>query len=192
MSAKGAAKKRPATYADIEALPPYKLGEIIGDELIVSARPAPRHALATTSLVGALDGPFMRGKNGPGGWWILFEPELHWERQVLVPDIAGWRRARMPDLPQDAFFTVAPDWLCETLSPSTAAIDRTQKLDVYATQGVDCVWLVDPVTRTLEVLRRDEARWVVAENHVGDVKARAIPFETIEIDLAALWIPAGR
>jgi hypothetical protein len=192
MSAKGAAKKRPATYADIEALPTYKLGEIIGDELIVSPRPAPRHALATTSLVGALDGPFTRGKNGPGGWWILFEPELHWERQVLVPDIGGWRRERMPDLPHDAFFTVAPDWLCETLSPSTAAIDRTQKLDVYATQGVDCVWLVDPVARTLEVLRRDEARWVVAENYVGDVKVRAVPFETIEIDLAALWVPERR
>jgi Uma2 family endonuclease len=192
MSAKGAPKPRPATYADIEALPEYRLGEIIGDELFVSPRPAPRHALATTSLVGALEGPFGRGLNGPGGWWILFEPELHWGRQVLVPDIAGWRRERMPALPDDAFFTVTPDWLCETLSPSTAVVDRTRKLDVYAEQGVDHVWLVDPGARTLEVLRRDGARWIVAENHGGDAKVRAIPFETIEIDLARLWVPGGR
>jgi hypothetical protein len=192
MSERGAAKKRPATYADVEALPEHKLGEIIGDELFVSPRPAPLHALATTSLVGALDGPFGRGQNGPGGWWILFEPEFHWGRQVLVPDIAGWRRERMPELPQTAFFTVPPDWLCETLSPSTAVVDRTRKLDVYAGQGVDWVWLVDPAARTLEVLRRDGTRWTVAENHGGDAKVRAAPFEAIELALADLWLPEPR
>jgi len=188
MSAKGAAKKRPATYADIEALPEFKLGEIIGDELIVSPRPSPLHALATTSLVGDLAGPFNRGVNGPGGWWILFEPELHLERQVLVPDIAGWRRERMPALPENAFFTVAPDWLCETLSPSTAIIDRTRKLDIYAGWGVDWVWLIDPVMKTLEILRRQGEQWAVAGNHGGDERIRATPFEAIEIDLSALWV----
>jgi Uma2 family endonuclease len=192
MSAKGAAKKPPATYADIEALPEHKLGEIIDDELVVSPRPAPLHALATTSLVTELAGPFSRGVRGPGGWWILFEPELHGDGQVLVPDAAGWRRERMPSLPQDAFFTVTPDWLCETLSPSTAVIDRTRKLDIYARRGVDFVWLVDPALRTLEVLRREGTRWIVVGNHGGDEKVRAQPFEIIELDLSSLWPPSPK
>jgi Uma2 family endonuclease len=187
MSAKGAAKKRPATYADIEALPEFKLGEIIGDELIVSPRPAGPHAFATTNLVDEIVGPFQKGRGGPGGWLILFEPELHFDTQVLVPDVAGWRLARAPSA-ASTFFTVAPDWICETLSPSTAVIDRTRKLDVYAQRAVSLVWLIDPLAKTLEVLRREGAHWVVAENFGGDEKVRATPFDAVEIDLAGLWV----
>jgi Uma2 family endonuclease len=188
MSAKGAPKRQPATYADIEALPEFKLGEIIGDDLIVSPRPAGPHAFATTGLVGQLDGPFQRGRGGPAGWLILFEPELHFGRQVLVPDVAGWRSERAPSA-SSTFFTAAPDWLCETLSPSTAVVDRTRKLEVYAQEGVSFVWLIDPLTRTLEVLRRDASSWTVAANYGGDQGVRAVPFDAIELDLSALWIP---
>jgi Uma2 family endonuclease len=191
MSAKGGPKLRPATYADIEALPEHELGEIIGDELIVSPRPAGPHAVATTGLVGLIDGPYGKGRGGPGGWRILFEPELHFGRQVLVPDVAGWRSERAPDL-SAASFSIAPDWLCETLSPSTAVIDRTRKLDVYREQRVAIVWLLDPLERTLEVLRLDDHRWIVAENHGGDGKIRAVPFEAVEIDLSELWLPGSR
>jgi Uma2 family endonuclease len=187
MSAKGAVKKRPATYADIEALPEHQLGEIIGEELIVSPRPGGPHAFATTSLVGEIDGPFQKGRNGPGGWLILFEPELHFDKQVLVPDIAGWRSDRAPSA-AGAFFTDAPDWVCETLSPSTALIDRTRKLAIYAERQVAFVWLVDPSTRTIEVLRRDGTSWIVAGNHGGTDKVRVVPFDAIELDLGSLWI----
>jgi Uma2 family endonuclease len=186
MSAKAAPKQRPATYADVEALPRHKLGEIIGDELFVSPRPGGLHAFATTRLVGAIDGPFQMGQGGPGGWLILFEPELHFDAQVLVPDVAAWRTERAPSA-DNTFFTDAPDWICETLSPSTAAIDRTRKLDVYAQQKVSFVWLIDPAARTLEVLRRDGTRWIVAAKHGGDEKVRAAPFDAFELDLSRLW-----
>jgi Uma2 family endonuclease len=180
--------RKPATYADIEALPPHRLGEIIGDELIVSPRPGGPHAFATTGLVGQLDGPYQRGVGGPSGWLLLFEPELHFGSEVLVADIAGWRTERAPSA-SNVFFTVAPDWVCETLSPSTAIIDRTRKLDVYRLQRVSFVWLVDPVMRTLEVLRLEGLSWVVTGNYGGDEKARIPPFDAIELDLAALWLP---
>jgi Uma2 family endonuclease len=187
MSAKGAAKHRAATYADIEALPAHKLGEIVGDELVVSPRPAPLHALATTALAGALNDPSKGLVDGPKGWWILFEPELHFEQQVLVPDIAGWRRDRMPALPRDAFFDVSPDWLCETLSPSTAVLDRTRKLEIYRQQRVGYVWLVDPIARTLEALGLEGEGWRVLANHGGDETIRVAPFEGVELDLSRLW-----
>jgi len=180
--------RKPATYADIEALPSHRLGEIIGHELIVSPRPGGPHAFATTGLVGQLDGPYQRGVGGPAGWLLLFEPELHFGSEVLVPDIAGWRNERAPSA-SNVFFTIAPDWVCETLSPSTAIIDRTRKLDVYRQQRVSFVWLIDPVMRTLEVLRLEGLSWVVAGNYGGEEKARVPPFDAGELDLAALWLP---
>lgn len=118
----------------------------------------PRHARASTSLTGRLHGPFALGDGGPGGWWILDEPELHFpdptepgEEDVVVPDLAGWRRERMPSLPKEAFFRLAPDWICEVLSQSTEGFDREGKMPVYAREGVRHAWLIDPVARTLEV-----------------------------------------
>ena len=121
-----------ATYEDVLNAPENKVAEILDGELFLSPRPAPRHAAAASSLGGRVGGPFDGGIGGPGGWWILDEPELHFGEHVLVPDLAGWRRERMPAIPDVAFFTLAPDWVCEVLSPSTARIDRGEKLPIYA------------------------------------------------------------
>jgi Uma2 family endonuclease len=127
---------RRATYADPEKVPPTKVAELIKGVLHVSPRPAAPHAVAATSLGGCLFDPFFRGKGGPGGWVLLDEPELHLREDVLVPDLAGWRRERMPVIPEEAFFTLVPDWVCELISPSTAALDRADKLPVYAAAHV--------------------------------------------------------
>jgi len=183
--------KRKATYDDVLSAPEHKVAEILDGELFLSPRPAARHAHATSILGSELVGPFDRepGDPGrPGGWWILDEPELHLGDDVLVPDIAGWRRGRMPRIPDAPWFDLAPDWLCETLSPSTAVIDRTRKLRIYAREGVRHVWLVDPIARTLEVLALDGSRWVVAEAHGGSHVVRVEPFAAVELEMARLWI----
>jgi Uma2 family endonuclease len=177
----------PATYADIEALPPEQVGEIIGGALYVSPRPASPQAAASSALGEELGPPFKRGRGGPGGWVILDEPELHLGADVLVPDLAGWRRARMPEMPHVAAFTLAPDWVCETLSPSTAVMDRSEKLPVYAREQVGRVWLVDPILRTLEVLHLDGATYRLVGTWHDDARVRAEPFDAIELDLAILW-----
>jgi Uma2 family endonuclease len=181
------APRRRVTYEDLLAVPEHLVAEIIDGELYTTPRPAPRHARATTALAAALHGPFDTGRDGPGGWTILFEPELHLDEDVAVPDIAGWRRDRMPALPDTPYFTLAPDWICEVQSPSTAALDRAKKLRVYARQGVTNAWLVDPTARTLEVLRLARGDWSIVSTHsVADV-VRAEPFEAIELDLSDLW-----
>ena len=182
-----AEKKGPATYADIEALPEHLVGEIIDGELIVSPRPAPPHAVAESHLLVDIGGPFDRGKGGPGGWVILGEPELHFGPQVIVPDMAGWRRERMPRVPDVPFFELPPDWLCEVLSPSTARVDRAKKMRHYARAKVPHVWLVDPLAMTVEVFRLETAGWLLVDTYAGDTKVRAEPFDAVELDLASLW-----
>jgi Uma2 family endonuclease len=184
-----AAAKKPATYADIEALPEHLVGEIIDGELIVSPRPRPAHARVEAGISADLVGPFDRGRGGPGGWWILPEPELHLERHVLVPDVAGWRRDRLPTLPDAASIALAPDWVCEVLSPSTAKIDRTRKIGVYGEQGVEHLWLVDPLSRVLEVYRRSGRTWLIAGMYADDARARIEPFAAVELDLSNWWLP---
>jgi Uma2 family endonuclease len=179
--------RREATYEDIEKLPPNVVGELVDGELYVSPRPASRHAMATTMLGGELVGPFSRGKGGPGGWLILDEPELHLGSNVLVPDMAAWRRERMPELPDTVGLTLAPDWVCEVLSPSTTVLDRGRKMRVYAREGVRHAWLVDPVAQMLEVYRQEGGRWVQLDTHVGAVSVRAEPFEALALELGALW-----
>jgi len=179
---------RPATYSDLLALPEHVVGEIIDGELIVSPRPAPRHAVATSVLGGELNPPYHGGRGGPGGWWILFEPELHFRDDVLVPDLAGWRRTRLPAVPDEAYFTLAPDWICEVLSPGTARLDRQRKLAVYAREGVAHAWLLDPIERTLEVLRLEGRQWTIIAVHAGDEEVRAEPFEATSLPLARLWV----
>lgn len=182
--------KSPATYEDLVALPDNVVGEIVNGELYASARPAPRHANATSELCAELRVRFGRpgGGDGPGGWLILFAPELHLGAHILVPDIAGWRRERQPSLPAEAFFTVAPDWICEVLSPSTAGLDRVRKMPIYAQHGVGHVWLVDASERTLEVTRRENAEWLRVGAYLGDEVVRAEPFEAVGIELKYLWV----
>ncbi|MCY1019340.1 Uma2 family endonuclease [Pyxidicoccus sp. MSG2] len=179
--------KRPATYADLEALPEHMVGQIIDGELIAMPRPMSPHVMAHSVLLMDLGSAFQRGRGGPGGWWIMDEPELHFGRDVLVPDIAGWRRERMPLMPRVPYFTQAPDWVCEVLSPSTAGLDRKRKREIYAREGISHVWLVDPGTRTLEVFQLQGGRWVERGTWAGDARVRAEPFEVLELELGALW-----
>ncbi len=181
-------RKRPATYEDILALPPHVTGQIVDGELFASPRPANPHATAASTLGMDIGGAYQRGRGGPGGWWIVFESEIHLGRNVLVPDLAGWRRSRLPAIPPTAFFTLAPDWICEVLSPSTTSFDRVKKMRVFAAEGVGHAWLVDPVARTLEVYRLAEGRWVLLSAHEGTEVARAEPFEELEIVLSDLWV----
>jgi Uma2 family endonuclease len=183
--------KKEATYADLLALPENVIGEIVDGELIASPRPTAPHARATSVLGGDLGPPFDRGRGGPGGWWIVFESEVHLGRQVLVPDLAGWRRERMPAFPTDAFFTLAPDWVCEVLSPSTQRLDRVRKLAIYLEEGVTWAWLVDPLARTLEVFESRGSRWTLAGAWEGDAVVRAVPFDAVEIEIGGWWVPGA-
>ena len=179
---------RRATYEDVLAAPPHMIAEVIAGELRLQPRPAKPHAAATAALGEELGPPFKRGKGGPGGWIILDEPELHLGEDIVVPDLAGWRRTTMPALLADEpFFTVAPDWACEVLSPRTEKYDRTDKRDIYRRERVGWIWLVDPLQRTLEVLRNDPDGWTLRGTWRDDATPRAEPFDAIELELAALW-----
>jgi len=178
---------RPALYDDLMKLPDHVVAEIVDGELHATPRPAPRHAVAGSIIGGRLVQPYHEGRGGPGGWWILYEPELHLGSDVLVPDWAGWRRSRMPALPATAYFPLAPDWVCEILSPSTASLDRAKKLTTYAREQVAHAWLIDPIAGTLEVLRLEGGRWSIISTHAGNEVVRAEPFVEVELDLRSLW-----
>ncbi|MBK6465320.1 MAG: Uma2 family endonuclease [Myxococcales bacterium] len=184
----GNAARRRATYEDVLAAPEHVVAEVVDGVLRTQPRPAARHARAASSLGGELAGPFDRGRGGPGGWVLLDEPELHLGADILVPDLAGWRRERMPVFPYDAaFFTLAPDWICEVLSPSTAKLDRGAKLTIYARESVRHAWLVDPIDKTLEVLRIESGRWSRVAFFEDTAVVRAEPFDAIELELGSLW-----
>jgi Uma2 family endonuclease len=176
-----------ATYDDVLSAPENMVAEILDGELVLSPRPAPRHTLASSVLGELLSAPFQRGRGGPGGWWILDEPEIHLAEHVVVPDIAGWRRHRMPDLPEESYFSLAPDWVCEVLSPSTERIDRSRKLGIYSKAQVEHAWFVNPVERTLEVLRLREGAWTIVAVLTDAEGVRAEPFAEIDLELGALW-----
>lgn len=182
---------RPATYADIEALPDHLVGEILDGELYATPRPAFPHAFTATVLtadLGPFQGPGGRGR-GPGGWRILFEPELHLGKEIVVPDLAGWRLERMPVLPTTAYGELIPDWACEVASPATVHVDRVHKMTLYAREGLSHLWLVDPLSHVLEVYRLENGRWMVALTSGGEDKVRAEPFGDVELDLALWWPP---
>lgn len=183
---------RLATYDDILKLPDNVVGEIVDGELYTSPRPSPKHSLAEGGLTEELRGPFQSGKRGgPGGWWILAEPEIHQgtkpKEDIFVPDLAGWRKQRLPKVPDEPFITVLPDWVCEILSPSNAHLDRVKKVPKYAEYGIPHLWLVDPIGKTLEVLRLENKKWVLVQSFGGTDKVRAEPFEAMELDLMTVW-----
>jgi Uma2 family endonuclease len=182
--------KRRATYQDILGLPAGVTGELVGGELYTQPRPAQLHTFVAGSLGTEIGFPFQKGGGGgPGGWWILPEPELHLGEDILVPDIAGWRQSSLPTFTQASAFTVAPDWICEILSPSTRRKDRMVKLPAYGRHQVKWTWLVDPAHREVEVFEGGADRWSLVGTY-GDVdRARIPPFEAIELDLAVLWPP---
>jgi len=185
----GEAALKRAQYADLFVLAPNLVGEIIDGVLYAQPRPAMRHSRASSVLGGALEPSFGHGRGGPGGWIILDEPELHLglEPDILVPDLAGWRRERMPVVPDAAFCTLPPDWVCEVLSASTHKLDRSKKLPVYQRERVAHVWLVDPIARTLEIFRLDGDSYRFIVTYADDEPCRAEPFDAIELELGALW-----
>jgi len=180
------ARKR-ATYADVLAAPRHLVAEILTGELHLQPRPGTAHAAATSALGVELGSPFGRGRGGPGGWLIVDEPELHLGDDILVPDLAGWRREKLPKLPDAPYVSVAPDWVCEALSPATAQLDRTKKRPAYAREGVRWLWFIDAVARTLEAFELSNGRFSVIGSWADDARARIAPFDAIEFDLAVLW-----
>lgn len=178
---------RAATYKDLTQVPDHLIAELLDGDLWVSPRPAMRHQHVATMLTIELGPPFQHGKGGPGGWWLLYEPEVHLSDDVLVPDLAAWRLERLEKIRNEAYMTQAPHWVCEIVSPSTQTLDRGQKLRVYAREGVEHVWLIDPVKRTLEVLRLDAGRFVVVAMLSKDASAQAEPFDAVSFPLTRLW-----
>jgi Uma2 family endonuclease len=181
-----------ATYEDLMKVPDHFVAEILDGELYATPRPALRHARASTTLGGDLttrfDGPGGGGEN-PGGWWILDEPELHLQEDVVVPDIAGWRRERVPTIPDAAWLDVAPDWVCEIISPRTESIDRGHKLRIYARECVVNLWLVNPIAKTLEVYRLSEDKWTLLRTYVNNEMVQAEPFEDVSLTMSRWWLP---
>jgi Uma2 family endonuclease len=179
---------RRATYEDLCRVPDHMVAEILDGELFATPRPALPHAHACAALASEIGGPFGQGRSGPGGWWILIEPELHLADDVVVPDLAGWRRQSLPMVPDEAFMTLAPDWVCEIVSPSTEQMDRLRKTRIYARESIADLWFVNPTVRTLEAFHLEGSRWVLHATHGGSDVVRIQPFAAIELELARLWI----
>lgn len=178
---------REATYADLEAVPAHLVAEIIDGVLETHPRPRPRHTFAATGLAGELTGPFQRGRGGPGGWVFSVEPELHLGSNVVVPDLAGWRKERLAREPADAFIEVAPDWVCEILSPSTARLDRGAKRRIYAEAGVEHLWLLDPAARELEAFTLEGRRWLLVATIQRGELVQVPPFDAAPFALDDLF-----
>ena len=180
-------RERRADYQDVLNAPAHMVAEVIDGALHTQPRPAMPHALASSGLAGIINPPFGRGRGGPGGWWIIFEPELHLSEDILVPDLAGWRRERMPDYPDTAYVTLAPDWVCEVLSPGTRRLDLHEKRPVYAREGVSWLWLVDPADRTLEAFELQDGQWLLIASAKDDEPVSIRPFDAVTFSLADLW-----
>ena len=179
-----------ATYEDVLRAPQHVIAEVIDGVLSTQPRPASAHAQAASTLGEELGPPFKRGKGGPGGWIILDEPELHLgpEPDIVVPDLAGWKRETMPVMPDAPFFTLRPDWVCEVLSPGTRRHDRHEKMPVYLREGVTHVWLIEPTDRLLEVFMLDGASYRLLATHADLDVVRAQPFDAIALELGVLWL----
>jgi Uma2 family endonuclease len=181
--------KRKATYDDLYDVPDNMTGEIINGDLIVTPRPSAEHAMASSYLGAEVIPPYCHGRGGgPGGWVILDEPEIKLGENIVVPDLAGWRKERFTRSKAANWISVAPDWICEVLSPGTLRLDRVKKMTLYGQHGVEHSWLIEPVARTLEVFRFESGRWVMLGAFSEDDKVRAEPFQEIEIDLSILWL----
>jgi len=176
-----------ATYQDVLDAPAHCVAEIVDGALHTHPRPAAPHALASSVLGRRIGNPFHDKIGGPGGWWIIDEPELHLGEDILVPDLAGWRRERMPEYPETAYFTLAPDWVCEVLSASTRRLDLHGKRPVYAREGVAHLWLVDPADRALEAFELRDGRWAPIASAKDDAPVCIRPFDAVTFSLGDLW-----
>lgn len=184
----GEIAKKEATYNDLLGIPENRIGEIINGELYTVPRPSPRHSMVVSSLGAEIVNPFSKGRGGPGGWIILFEPELLIDQNILVPDLAGWKKERLPHLPETNWIAVSPDWVCEVLSPRTIQTDKTKKMPIYAKHNVRHVWLMDPMAKTLDVFALlPSGGWELVGSFAENDTVMAVPFHEIEIHLADLW-----
>jgi len=181
---------RPATRADLDGLPDTVVAEIIDGTLYTAPRPRPRHGDIQGFVAADLKNPFQRGRGGPAGWWILIEPAIEVPGSPeVVPDVAGWRRERLPDLPEDTPIAVVPDWVCEILSPTTRRHDHLVKRPFYARIGVQHLWFIDLDARTLSVSRLVDGRWLELGVFGQDDAIRAEPFAAVELSMADWWQP---
>jgi Uma2 family endonuclease len=186
-------RNAPSVEAAFQAAPEEMVAQILDGELRLSPRPARPHANVASNLGGILQAPFKFGRGGPGGWVIIDEPELHLGPlpDKLVPDLAGWRRERLPravggdDAP--AHYDLAPDWACEVLSDRTRRRDKGAKMRIYAREGVRHLWHVDPLARTIDIFRFKDGDWILVHSLSGEERVRAEPFEAIELELALVW-----
>jgi Uma2 family endonuclease len=178
--------KRHATYQDLVDAPEGLVAELIHGDLYLFPRPNPKHTRVNTNLPALLIPRLQFGQGGPGGWVFMAEPEIHRGGDVLVPDIAAWRVERYQE-PAEAYFSIAPDWICEIASPSTAKVDREEKLPTYRQWGVQYAWIVEPTLRTLDIYNGGAATWSLVRSFVGTETVRAAPFDDIELELALLW-----
>jgi hypothetical protein len=180
-------QRAPATYRDVLDAPPHLVAELVDGALHLHPRPALPHAFVGSALGIELGGPFQKGRGGPGGWWIIDKPELHLGPDVLVPDVAGWRRERMPAFPDAPWTDLAPDWVCEVLSPGTRSFDLTDKRRVYAANGVAHLWLIYPAPRMVEAFALADGQWVLIAALKDDDAVRVPPFEAVSLPLSELW-----
>jgi Uma2 family endonuclease len=181
--------RRHATYEDVKAAPDTMVAELIDGQLFLHPRPAKPHTVTASNLGAQLNMAFDLGRTGPGGWWILDEPELHVLGQILVPDLAGWLRAEVPELElEQPFFQEVPSWVAEVLSPGNESHDRVKKLRIYASAGVRHAWLIHPEQRSLEVFAQKDGAWSLIEAHEDDAVLRSPPFEALELELSTLWL----
>ena len=181
------AARKVASYEEVLAAPEHEIAEVVDGELHLQPRPARAHARAVSRMLVRLGGLFDPGDGGFGGWILLAEPELHLgpEPQILVPDLAGWRRERMPEFEDGAFFELAPDWVCEILSPGTKRLDRGRKADLYAREGVHHLWLFDVDAPQIEAFELVGAHW----QRLGAFEApdaRIPPFDAVPLDVPRL------
>jgi Uma2 family endonuclease len=187
-----ASAPRLATYKDLLALPEDTRGEVIEGQLRTAPSALPKHSRAMRSLGGAIGKPFDDddGRGGPGGWWILLEVDVQFsEHDVVRPDLAGWRRERLPAPWDTRPIGVTPDWICEILSPSNVAYDRVTKAQLYAKHGVQHFWLLDPAERVLEAFELSAGLWTRTGSYDDTATARVKPFEAIELNVGALFPP---
>jgi Uma2 family endonuclease len=181
-----------ATYADLLALPDEVRAEVLAGEVVASPSPSPRHSTVQRTISRFVGGPFHDddGRGGPGGWWILVEVDVALDRHDVVrPDLAGWRRHRLPRPGATRPIEVVPDWVCEVLSPSTVARDRVTKRALYARVGVPYYWLIDPEARVLEALALRDGSWVEIGVYDDTATERITPFEAIELEVGRLFLP---
>jgi Uma2 family endonuclease len=176
------------SIADLEALPPSIKGEIIEDVLYTMTRPRGPHQDVALGIASDLRNPFRRGRGGPGGWWILPEPGIELPNTPEIsPDVAGWRRERLPELPKDTAITTVPDWVCEILSPTTRRHNLLVKKPYYARVGVRHHWIVDLDARTVTAYRLEAGRWVELGSYGDETEARIEPFDEVVLDVSSWW-----